>query len=142
MSDAQAALVDAVDESFHCISVDGHMSTNDTVILLANGAAVPVGRRVRSATPLTGKALADFRTTLLEVCEDLAQVDSRRRRRGHASDHRRSPRLPIAGRRAADQQDDRRQPAGENGDRRRRPELGPHRLGRRLRRRAVRSRRR
>ena len=67
--DAQAALVDAVDESFHCISVDGHMSTNDTVLLLANGAAARAGRR----TPLSGKALADFRTTLFEVCEDLAQ---------------------------------------------------------------------
>jgi glutamate N-acetyltransferase/amino-acid N-acetyltransferase len=64
--DAQAALVNAVDESFHCISVDGHMSTNDTVILLANGAtASPV---------LEGKALDDFRTTLFEVCEDLAQA--------------------------------------------------------------------
>ena len=68
VTDAQAALVDAVDESFHCISVDGHMSTNDTVILLANGAA---GER---AKPLSGKALADFRTTLFEVCEDLAQA--------------------------------------------------------------------
>jgi glutamate N-acetyltransferase/amino-acid N-acetyltransferase len=67
--DAQAALVDAVDESFHCISVDGHMSTNDTVILLANGAA----HASRSPTPLEGKALADFRATLFEVCEDLAQ---------------------------------------------------------------------
>ncbi len=74
--DAQAALVDAMDESFHCISVDGHMSTNDTVILLANGAAAeragasppPV-----SPTPLSGKALDDFRATLFEVCEDLAQ---------------------------------------------------------------------
>ena len=26
-------------DSFNCISVDGHMSTNDTVLLLANGAA-------------------------------------------------------------------------------------------------------
>jgi glutamate N-acetyltransferase / amino-acid N-acetyltransferase len=80
VADAQAALVDAVDESFHCISVDGHMSTNDTVILLANGAAgapspspSPQGgggmRR-----PLEGKSLADFRATLLEVCEDLAQA--------------------------------------------------------------------
>ncbi len=69
--DAQAALVDAVDESFHCISVDGHMSTNDTVILLANGAA---GERAgASPTPLSGKALEDFRVTLFEVCEDLAQ---------------------------------------------------------------------
>jgi glutamate N-acetyltransferase / amino-acid N-acetyltransferase len=67
--DAQTALVDAVEESFHCISVDGHMSTNDTVILLANGAASG------SATPdpLSGKALDDFRATLFEVCEDLAQ---------------------------------------------------------------------
>ena len=38
-ADAQAALSDAVVESFNCISVDGHTSTNDTVLLLANGAA-------------------------------------------------------------------------------------------------------
>ena len=47
-ADAQAALVDAVDESFHCISVDGHMSTNDTVILLANGAAAGESPRAGS----------------------------------------------------------------------------------------------
>jgi glutamate N-acetyltransferase/amino-acid N-acetyltransferase len=71
VQDAQAALVDAVDESFHCISVDGHMSTNDTVILLANGAA---DQRAGASTPtLSGKALDDFRATLFEVCEDLAQ---------------------------------------------------------------------
>ena len=29
----------AVDESFNCISVEGHMSTNDTVLALANGAS-------------------------------------------------------------------------------------------------------
>ncbi len=65
-NDAQAALVDAVDESFHCISVDGHMSTNDSVILLANGAA--------KGPVLEGKALAAFQATLIEVCEDLAQA--------------------------------------------------------------------
>lgn len=63
-ADAQAALSDAVDESFHCISVDGHTSTNDTVLLMANGAA--------GGEPLSGKDLARFRTTLVEVCEDLA----------------------------------------------------------------------
>jgi glutamate N-acetyltransferase/amino-acid N-acetyltransferase len=72
MKDAQAALVDAMEESFHCISVDGHMSTNDTVILLANGAASE--RAGASPPPLTGKALDDFRATLCEVCEDLAQA--------------------------------------------------------------------
>jgi glutamate N-acetyltransferase/amino-acid N-acetyltransferase len=79
--DAQSALVDAMEESFHCISVDGHMSTNDTVILLANGAAAAhVGESFRdshshlaAAQTLEGKALNDFRTTLFEVCEDLAQ---------------------------------------------------------------------
>src|SRR3954466_11665739 len=75
--DAQAALVDAVDESFHCISVDGHMSTNDTVILLANGAAHvdeslrDSKSRLGESRSLDGKALEDFRTTLFEVCEDL-----------------------------------------------------------------------
>jgi glutamate N-acetyltransferase / amino-acid N-acetyltransferase len=66
MQDAHVALVDAVEESFHCISVDGHMSTNDTVVLLANGAA--------GGPVLEGKALDDFRATLFEVCEDLAQA--------------------------------------------------------------------
>jgi glutamate N-acetyltransferase/amino-acid N-acetyltransferase len=65
VQDAHSALVAAVDESFHCISVDGHMSTNDTVILLANGGA--------GGPDLEGKGLEDFHTTLLEVCEDLAQ---------------------------------------------------------------------
>lgn len=32
-------LKDAVDSSFNCISVDGDMSTNDTTVLMANGAA-------------------------------------------------------------------------------------------------------
>ncbi len=65
--DAQSALSDAVVESFNCISVDGHTSTNDTVLLLANGAASG-----EIAQPLKGKDLAIFRATLLEVCEDLA----------------------------------------------------------------------
>ena len=63
--DAQAGLKDAADESFNCISVDGHTSTSDAVILLANGAA---GGEV-----LSGSELAKFQATLVEVCEDLAQ---------------------------------------------------------------------
>jgi glutamate N-acetyltransferase/amino-acid N-acetyltransferase len=65
ISDAQTALADAVDESFNCISVDGHTSTNDTVLLLANGAA--------GGPVLAGRPLDAFRATLFEVCEDLAQ---------------------------------------------------------------------
>lgn len=58
-------LKDAVEESFNCISVDGHMSTSDTVLLLANGAA--------GGPVLSGDDLAKFQATLVEVCEHLAQ---------------------------------------------------------------------
>jgi glutamate N-acetyltransferase/amino-acid N-acetyltransferase len=64
-ADAMAGLKDAVDESFNCISVEGHMSTSDTVLLLANGAA--------EGPVLSGGDLAKFQATLVEVCEDLAQ---------------------------------------------------------------------
>src|SRR5881409_4034486 len=37
--EAQQFLGTAVDESFNAISVDGECSTNDTVVLLANGAS-------------------------------------------------------------------------------------------------------
>ena len=63
--DAQSALKAAVDESFNCISVEGHMSTNDTVLLLASGAASP--------KPLSGSSLAQFRTELAEMSIELAK---------------------------------------------------------------------
>jgi glutamate N-acetyltransferase/amino-acid N-acetyltransferase len=63
--DAHEGLKDAADESFNCISVEGHTSTNDSVILLANGAA--------GGPELKGDSLAKFQATLVEVCEDLAQ---------------------------------------------------------------------
>lgn len=62
---AQQALFAAVDDSFNCISVEGHMSTNDTVLLLANGAA--------GGLALSGQDLEAFRRALAEVCMDLAQ---------------------------------------------------------------------
>jgi len=61
----QSALRTATSDSFNCISVDGHMSTNDTVLLLANGAA--------GGPPLTGKEMEIFQETLNEVCVDLAK---------------------------------------------------------------------
>lgn len=63
---AQAELRAAVDDSFNCMSVDGHMSTNDTVLLVANGAA--------GGDPLAGKELDAFRAALQEVCVDLAKA--------------------------------------------------------------------
>ncbi|HET6882917.1 MAG TPA: bifunctional glutamate N-acetyltransferase/amino-acid acetyltransferase ArgJ, partial [Pirellulales bacterium] len=63
---AQQALSSAVENSFNCISVDGHMSTNDTVLLLANGAA--------DAPPLTAGNLNRFREALDGVCGELARA--------------------------------------------------------------------
>jgi len=61
---AQAALQIAVTDSFNCVSVEGHMSTNDTVLLLASGAAIQ--------QPLAGADLARFQTALNELCIELA----------------------------------------------------------------------
>ncbi len=66
VASAQEALSAVVDESFNCISVDGHMSTNDTVLLLANGAA--------GGAPLAGADLAAFRNALRETCGELARA--------------------------------------------------------------------
>lgn len=63
---AQQALSAAVDDTFNCISVDGHMSTNDTVLLLANGAA--------GGPPLAGADLQAFQIGLAKVCAELAQA--------------------------------------------------------------------
>jgi len=62
---AQAALKATADESFNCISVEGHASTSDTVLLLANGEA--------GGRPLEGDDLAGFRAALDEVCIELAK---------------------------------------------------------------------
>jgi glutamate N-acetyltransferase/amino-acid N-acetyltransferase len=53
----------AVDESFNAISVDGECSTNDTVVLLANGA---------SGLTRTGETDAAFAEALQAVCGELA----------------------------------------------------------------------
>jgi glutamate N-acetyltransferase/amino-acid N-acetyltransferase len=63
-SKAQGFLKRAVRESFNRISVDGECSTNDTVILLANGA---------SGLEPTAETDRDFGAALGEVCSDLAR---------------------------------------------------------------------
>ena len=63
---AQTALSAAVDDSFNCISVEGHTSTSDTVLLLANGEA--------GGEPLAGDDLDAFRKALDEVCVELARA--------------------------------------------------------------------
>lgn len=54
----------ATDRSFNCISVEGHTSTNDTVLFFANG----TGPR------LEGADLARFEDAAATVCAELAQA--------------------------------------------------------------------
>jgi glutamate N-acetyltransferase/amino-acid N-acetyltransferase len=63
--DAQRLLREACEGTFNCVSVDGHTSTNDTVLLLANGAA--------GGPPLTGRDLDAFAVVLADTCEALAR---------------------------------------------------------------------
>ncbi len=62
--EVHALLQPAVDTTFNAISVDGDCSTNDMVILLANGASGI------TRTPETG---ASFAAALLETCNDLSR---------------------------------------------------------------------
>lgn len=62
----QESLVTAVDRSFNRISVDGDTSTNDTVLLLANGAS---GVQVADDA-----SLAQFAEALVHVCTRLAHM--------------------------------------------------------------------
>lgn len=54
----------AAADTFNCISVEGHTSTNDTLLLFANGA----GPRWH------GENLAAFDSTVMSVCADLARA--------------------------------------------------------------------
>lgn len=61
---AQTLLREAAEVSFNCITVEGHTSTSDTLLLLANGAATPKA--------LTDKDLDLFAEALREMCVELA----------------------------------------------------------------------
>jgi glutamate N-acetyltransferase/amino-acid N-acetyltransferase len=65
----QAALVAASNVSFNRISIDGDTSTNDTVLLLANGLADNV-----EITDTSGELYEAFLGVLSEVCTELAQA--------------------------------------------------------------------
>lgn len=61
----QHALQRSVDRSFNCISVDGDTSTNDAVLLLANGA---------EGVEVTAEDLPVFEAALTELCVWLARA--------------------------------------------------------------------
>jgi len=64
----RAALQEAVARSFNRITVDGDMSTNDTVLVLANGLAA--NRKIRRR----GSELKSFQAALNHVCLELARM--------------------------------------------------------------------
>jgi glutamate N-acetyltransferase/amino-acid N-acetyltransferase len=64
----QAALQEAVSRSFNCITVDGDMSTNDTVLVLANSLAGNEKLKAQSSN------LKAFQDALNHVCLELAKM--------------------------------------------------------------------
>ena len=121
--EAHEFLRPAVDESFNAISVDGECSTNDTVVLLANGASGVGGRR--ATTRRSREALA-------RVCADLARPDRRRRRRRDRSRARSASPAPRRRRGEGDRAADRDLAARQDRAVRARRELGPRARRRRL----------
>ncbi len=59
----------AVDRSFNCLTVDGDTSTNDTVLVMANG--------VSNASIQDGRSRSVFEKGLVLVCEELAKSIAR-----------------------------------------------------------------
>ncbi len=64
-ADADDVLRASVERSFNRISIDGHTSTSDAVLLLANGA---------SGIAMSGANSAPIRSAIAEVCAELAEA--------------------------------------------------------------------
>ena len=64
--DLKEALLDSVEETFHRITIDGDTSTNDTVLVMANGMA--------GNTALTEADFKDFKEGLKGVMGELARM--------------------------------------------------------------------
>jgi glutamate N-acetyltransferase/amino-acid N-acetyltransferase len=65
MGTLQGILSEAVEETFNCISVEGHTSTNDSVLMLSGS---------RGELPLMGADLKLFSGMVREACETLAKM--------------------------------------------------------------------
>ncbi len=66
--DLAALAARAGEQSFNCVSVEGHTSTNDTLLLFANGRSRP------GAAPLGGADLERYGAAVTAVCADLARA--------------------------------------------------------------------
>jgi glutamate N-acetyltransferase/amino-acid N-acetyltransferase len=65
-ADLHALAGRAAEQTFNCVSVEGHTSTNDTLLLLSNG--------VRHPVPLRGEALVRFGAAVTDTCGELARA--------------------------------------------------------------------
>jgi glutamate N-acetyltransferase/amino-acid N-acetyltransferase len=63
--DLGGILAEAVDSSFNCLSVEGHASTNDTVLLISSTAG--------EEEPLRGEDVGMFHEMVRSACESLAR---------------------------------------------------------------------
>lgn len=63
-SEAQSILSSCVNQTFNCITVDGHMSTSDSVLMMANGASTISLQSDEDRTA--------FQDAVREVCQKLA----------------------------------------------------------------------
>jgi glutamate N-acetyltransferase / amino-acid N-acetyltransferase len=69
--DLRAVAARAAEATFNCVRVEGHTSTNDSLLLFANGQAG--GGRER-AEPLRGDGLARFEAAVRDVCAELSRA--------------------------------------------------------------------
>jgi glutamate N-acetyltransferase/amino-acid N-acetyltransferase len=71
---ASTLLTAAVNKSFNCISIDGDTSTNDTVAMLANGAAAPSPSTAPISATATPDDYAAMAAILTSFSQKLAQL--------------------------------------------------------------------
>ena len=116
----QAALHEAVANSFNRITVDGDMSTNDTVLVLANG------WRATESSDFGRSDFGLFQAALNHVCLELAKMIVRDGEGVPAFVTVRVNGAKILRRRRCRRARRGEQRAGEDQLARRRPELGPH----------------
>ena len=81
------ALRDVVGRTFNCITVDGDSSTNDTLLVLANGAS-----GAKKITEASRRGLREIRRRARTGLQNPGDWDRRRRRRRNARGRNRSAR--------------------------------------------------
>ena len=135
-------LRNAADATYNCLTVDGHTSTNDTLILLASGLAFQdlAGPMAEPIAELSSPDARLLGGALTAVCCSLSRQIAADAEGGTKVIDVRVTGAASAGRGPPGRRDNRQLAARQDRLLRRRPELGPHRLGRRVRRHLQRAR--